>query len=61
MKLPKSSRMDLVTALIWIRPGSPLVSIREAVLIASPKRQYFGSLSPTTPATQDPELIPIRI
>ena len=41
----------------WERGGnlrSPVDSIREAVLTVSPKRQYRGMVSPTTPATQGP-------
>ena len=30
-------------------------SILEAVLTVSPNRQYLGMVSPTTPATHDPE------
>lgn len=33
---------------------SPLDSIRDAVLTVSPKRQYLGIFSPTTPATTGP-------
>lgn len=33
---------------------SPVDSIREAVLTVSPKRQYRGIVSPTTPATHGP-------
>ena len=34
---------------------SPFDSIRLAVLTASPKRQYLGIFTPTTPAQQGPE------
>ena len=37
------------------RLPSPLLSIRDAVLTVSPKRQYLGIFRPTTPATQGPE------
>lgn len=47
--------------LICIRPGSPWLSIREAVFTVSPKRQYLGILTPTTPATTGPLWIPTRI
>lgn len=33
----------------------PVDSIRDAVFTVSPKRQYRGMVSPTTPATQGPE------
>lgn len=39
-----------------IAKPSPLDSIREAVLTVSPKRQYLGILSPTTPATAGPDM-----
>ena len=35
---------------------SPVDCIREAVLTVSPKRQNRGILTPTTPATQSPEM-----
>ena len=34
---------------------SPVDSIRLAVLTVSPKRQYLGILTPTTPAQQGPK------
>ena len=35
-----------------------MVCIRDAVLTVSPKKQYLGTLIPTTPATAGPEWIP---
>lgn len=35
-----------------------VVCILEAVLTVSPKKQYLGTLIPTTPATAGPEWIP---
>lgn len=35
---------------------SPVDSIREAVFTVSPKRQYRGIVSPTTPAQHGPAL-----
>jgi len=39
---------------------NPLLSIRLDVFTVSPNRQYLGILEPTTPATTDPECIPMR-
>ena len=39
----------------------PCASIRLAVLTVSPKRQYRGIFTPTTPATTVPEWIPADI
>ena len=38
---------------------SPVDSILEAVLTASPNRQYLGIANPTTPATTEPVWIPV--
>lgn len=40
---------------------SPALSMRDAVLMVSPNRQYRGMVEPTTPATHGPVLTPIRI
>eukprot|EP00238_Polyblepharides_amylifera_P011368 CAMPEP_0196574136 /NCGR_PEP_ID=MMETSP1081-20130531/3912_1 /TAXON_ID=36882 /ORGANISM="Pyramimonas amylifera, Strain CCMP720" /LENGTH=90 /DNA_ID=CAMNT_0041892063 /DNA_START=149 /DNA_END=421 /DNA_ORIENTATION=- len=40
---------------------SELLSMREAVLTVSPKRQYRGFSSPTTEATTGPEWNPTRM
>lgn len=45
-KVPNKSSKDLVEQLTWIFSGSPLLSIREAVLTASPKRQNRGLIFP---------------
>ena len=37
--------------------GKPVDSILDAVFTVSPNKQYLGILSPTTPATQGPEMI----
>lgn len=52
-----------LNSLIWLSPFSdcpkysrrPVDSILDAVFTVSPKRQYRGMVSPTTPATQGPE------
>ena len=54
-----SSKRVFVLVLIWILPGSPVLSILEAKLIVSPKRQNLGILLPITPPTALPEWIPI--
>uniref|UniRef100_A0A915JHL1 Uncharacterized protein n=1 Tax=Romanomermis culicivorax TaxID=13658 RepID=A0A915JHL1_ROMCU len=38
---------------------SPVLSIREATLTVSPKRQYLGKVTPTTPAATGPLFRPI--
>lgn len=54
---PNLSRASLHCKLICILRGSPLLSMREAVLTVSPKRQYRGMVSPTTPATTGPTIL----
>jgi hypothetical protein len=49
-----------VARVIWISPGEPWLSIRLAVLTASPHRSYRKRFDPMTPATTGPELMPIR-
>ena len=56
--LPSVSSNSLVSMLMWIFIGSPVVSILEAVLMVSPNRQYLGILLPTTPETTGPVWIP---
>ncbi len=51
--------MEKTLMLIW--PGTLLDSSILATATVSPKRQYRGIFCPTTPATQGPEWIPIRI
>lgn len=41
---PNSRRVDPLT---WMAPGLPVLSMREAVLTVSPKRQKRGILRPT--------------
>lgn len=49
-----------VARVIWNSPGEPWLSIRLAVLTASPHRSYRNRFDPMTPATTGPELMPIR-
>ena len=39
-------------ALTWMRPGMPVLSMREAVLTESPNRQKRGMRRPTTPGVR---------
>lgn len=48
------------TTVINFNIRSPWDSILDAVLTVSPNKQYLGIFRPTTPATHDPEWIPIR-
>ena len=43
------------TLVIWILLAMLLLSMREATLTVSPKRQYLGFEVPTTEATTGPE------
>ena len=42
-------------------PGVQVLSMRDAVFIVSPKMLNLGSLLPTTPLTQGPVWMPMRI
>lgn len=56
----ESAIRSWVDSEIWIFPGSPLDSIRLAVLTVSPQMSYWNFMLPMTPATAGPELMPIR-
>ena len=49
----------MVSYVIWIFMGSPVLCILLATFTVSPKRQYLGILLPTTPDTTGPVWIPI--
>ena len=44
----------------WMRPGTQVDSMREAVFIVSPKMENLGILEPIKPVTQGPVWMPIR-
>lgn len=59
--MDKNNYKDVILAgyrFVYLR--SPVDSILEVVFTVSPNKQYLGILCPTTPATQEPECIPIR-
>ena len=45
----------------WMLPGTQVDSMREAVLIVSPKMENLGILEPITPVIQGPVWMPMRI
>ena len=55
-----SSTSSAVRAEHCTIPGTPVDSMREAVLTVSPRRVYFGCVLPTTQAMHGPECSPAR-
>ena len=54
-----TSLAEVITSFVNLR--FPVDSMRLATLTVSPKRQYLGIVSPTTPATTEPLCTPQRI
>ena len=44
----------------WMHPGTHVDSMRDAVLIVSPKMENLGILEPITPVMQGPVWMPMR-
>ncbi len=58
---PRLMSICAVFSLQWMRPATPLLSMRLAVFTVSPNRQYLGIRLPTTPAITEPECMPMRM
>lgn len=55
---PHSDRTFRVASGTWIRPLTPVVSIRLARFTVAPQMSYWGLVAPITPATTGPWAIP---
>lgn len=56
---PHSARIFLVASGTWIRPLTPVLSMRLARLTVEPQISYCGLVAPITPATTGPWAMPV--